>query len=189
MKQAGFEITTLQGTRGSGTGTLPGEHGSATHGSSGAADLPRDPATGLILPLSRSLASQDLVKHRAMVALELEVIAKKLDRFGWERDRGSAAHDRLILDWMDALQDYPLDEIRAACRASVIANPNRTPNEGHIVHEITLARREAALRYKAEAWKPSKPAAPPRDRVTKEQAEAILLAVGFSVKRMPQVSE
>jgi len=26
--------------------------------------------------------------------------------------KGSMAHDRMITDWMDALHDYPLDEIK-----------------------------------------------------------------------------
>ena len=91
--------------------------------------------------MSKSLASPDLAKHRAVVAVELEVLAKKLDRFGWERDRGSAAHDRLMIDWMDALQDYPIDEIRAACRAAVLENPNRMPNEGHVRAQILEARK------------------------------------------------
>ena len=56
--------------------------------------LPTGPRTGLTLPLSRSLGSQDLSRHRAMIALEMEVLAKKFDRFGWERDRGLAG-DRL----------------------------------------------------------------------------------------------
>jgi hypothetical protein len=145
-----------------------------------ATDLPRDPATGLILPLSKSLGSQALSRHRATVAVELEVLAKKLDRFGWERDRGTAAHDRLILDWMDALQDYPLDEIRAACRAAVIDRPGQMPNEGHIIAQIKAARRSVAARHRdqvpADRQAPCKP-------VTKEQAEAILLAAGFSVRR------
>lgn len=63
-----------------------------------------------------------------------------MDRFGWERDRSSAAHDRIITDWMDALQDYPLDEIRAACREAVRLRPDDMPNEGHIVAEIMKAR-------------------------------------------------
>ena len=58
-----------------------------------------------------------------MVAVELEALSKKLDRFGWERDRGTAAQDRIILDWMDALQDYPLGEIRRACQMAVIEKP------------------------------------------------------------------
>lgn len=104
------------------------------------ARFPTDQKTGLTLPLSKSLALPDLAKHRAMVAVELEVLAKKLDRFGWERDRNSPAHDRMLIDWMDALQDYPLDEIRAACREAVRARPNQMPNEGHILAEIMKAR-------------------------------------------------
>jgi hypothetical protein len=90
--------------------------------------------------LSKFLALPELRKHRAMVAVELEVLAKKLDRFGWERDRGSMAHDRMLTDWMDALQDYPLDEVKAACVAAVLDNPNKMPNEGHVRAQI-LAKR------------------------------------------------
>lgn len=97
-------------------------------------------ANGLTLPLSRSLGLPDLAQHRAMVAVELEVLAKKMDRFGWDRDRNSPAHDLIIVDWMDALQDYPLDEIRSACREAVRLRPNDMPNEGHIVAEIIKAR-------------------------------------------------
>jgi len=143
-----------------------------------AGQLPTDPRTGLTLPLSKSLGSRDLAQHRAMVALELEVLAKKMDRFGWERDRASAAHDRLLTDWMDALQDYPLDEVRTACRAAVLANPNRVPNEGHIVAEIMAARRHrVALLPKAA------PPEPERERVTPEAAAEILRSVGVTVKR------
>lgn len=75
-----------------------------------------------------------------MVALELEVLAKKLDRFGWDRDRGTAAHDRIILDWMDALEAFPLEEVRAACKALVLESPRRMPNEGDVVQRIKDAR-------------------------------------------------
>ena len=104
--------------------------------------LPTDAATGLILPLSKSLGSLDLAKHRAVVAVELEVLAKKLDRFGWERDRNSPAHDRTLIDWMDALQDYPLDEIRAAWQRSRYASfcstsPRYLPRQ----HSLTMHRK------------------------------------------------
>ena len=78
-----------------------------------------------------------------MVAVELEVLAKKFDRYGWERDRGSHAHDRLLSDWMKALQDYPLDEIQAACAQAVLSNPNKMPNEGHVRSAILTARAKA----------------------------------------------
>ena len=123
-------------------------------------ELPTDAATGLILPLSKSLGLQVLAQHRAMVALELEVLAKKHDRFGWDRDRNSPAHDRLITDWMDALQDYPLDEIQAACRAAILDNPRMMPNEGHIVAKINEARRVKVAAFKAALPKPREPERP-----------------------------
>lgn len=51
------------------------------------------------------------------------------------------AHDRIITDWMDALQDYPLEEVKEACKAAVTAQPNRMPNEGHILSAIMEARK------------------------------------------------
>ena len=93
--------------------------------------------------MHRFLGSQDLGRHRALVAFELEVLAKKLDKFGWERDRGTLAHDRLMTDWMDALQDYPLSEVQTACKTCVIQQPSRMPNEGDVLAKIMDARRAA----------------------------------------------
>lgn len=140
-------------------------------------NLPTDPATGLTLPLSRSLGLQELGKHRAMVAVELEVMAKKMDRFGWDRDRGSMAHDRLIMDWMEALQDYPLGEVQAACRSWVLSNPRKMPNEGDIVGVIGKARGD-----RVEAHKSRQPPAPEpdRQRVTPDAAAAIMAKAGFA---------
>jgi len=68
--------------------------------------LPTDAKTGLILPLSKSLGSQAFKEHKAMVALELEVLAQKYGVFGWENNRGTAAQDRLVTDWINVLADY-----------------------------------------------------------------------------------
>ena len=81
-----------------------------------------------------------------MVGFELEVLAKKVDRFGWDRDRNSPAHDRMLTDWMLALQDFPLVEVQAACRAAVEANPNKMPNEGHVKSQILKARAKIVTR-------------------------------------------
>jgi hypothetical protein len=112
-----------------------------------------------------------------MVAVELEVLAKKLDRFGWDRDRNSPAHDRIITDWMDALQDYPLDEIRAACREAIKGRPNAMPNEGHILAEIEKAR-ALFLRLAPPRHEPE----PERERVSAERAAEILAKAGFKPK-------
>lgn len=113
-------------------------------------------------------------------------MAKKMDRFGWERDRGTAAHDRLMTDWMAALQDYPLPEVQAACRAWVTSNPRRMPNEGDILGKIRAARRESVARFKA-----ANPAAPEpaKERVSREAAAQIMAEVGFRPKGFPKAGE
>jgi len=148
-----------------------------THGIAAIPNEHPKAANGLTLPLSKSLGSQDLARHRAMVAVELEVLAKKLDRFGWERDRNSAAHDRIVTDWMDALQDYPLDEIRAACRAAILDRPNAMPNEGHIIGKIMEARAAFIRATRRDA-----PPEPEKHKISAERAAAIMAEVGFKPK-------
>ena len=109
-----------------------------------------DPETGLTLPLSRSLDSQEFHQHRALVGFEIEVLAKKTDRFGWERDRNTAAHDRVILDWIDALADFPLVEVQAACKHWIRDHPRKMPNEGDVLKIVNDERRKAVARHKAE---------------------------------------
>lgn len=89
---------------------------------------------------------------------ELEVLAKKFDRFGWDRDRGTPVHDRLCKDWMNTLQDYPLDNVQKACRVVVHAYPNRMPNEGHVKAQIM---KDHAVFF-ANQPKPMERVAPPR---------------------------
>ena len=108
------------------------------------ANLTTTHQTSTVTPLlSKRLDSQELAKHKATISMELEVLAKKFDRFGWDRDRGSYAQERQLTDWMNALQDYPLREVQAACAASVLSNPNKMPNEGHVKAKILAARRQA----------------------------------------------
>lgn len=119
-----------------------------------------------------------MVQHRATVGFELEVLAKQVDRFGWERDRGKAAHNRVMTDWMDALQDYPLGEVQAACKASVVANPNKMPNYGHVIAQIEKAR-AAFLANQPKPVEQPKVA----HRGDPDGAKRILREVGFDPKR------
>lgn len=150
-----------------------------------AQEHPKDAKTGLTLPLRKHLGSQELARHRATLVVELEIVAKKFDRFGWDRDAGTAAQDGMIRDWMDALQDYPLDEVRAARRAAVHENPNRMPNEGHVMKHILKARAEKMMLRKASTPE-TEPAPPEAPRVTQEQREAIMAEKGYS--HLPSVS-
>ena len=127
--------------------------------------------------LSKSLDLQDFRRHRAMVAVELEVLAKKFDRYGWERDRGQHAHDRQLNDWMDALSDFTLPEIQAACRQAVSDNPDKMPNEGHI-RRIVLNNR------KAMKVPISQPKEEPRGpRCSSERAAEIMQEIDFRPQR------
>lgn len=74
----------------------------------------------------------------------LEVMARKFDKFGWDRME-SPVRTMLVKDWMDALCDYPIDEIHQACRRAVEENPGKMPNEGHIKRLIIDGRRGALL--------------------------------------------
>ena len=112
-----------------------------------------------------------------MVALELEVMAKKMDRFGWDRDRGSMAHDRLVTDWMDALQDYQLEEVKAACVAWVREQPRKMPNEGDILALINRARAKIVQAL------PKQGQGQQDGRVSPEKAAQILAEVGFRPRK------
>lgn len=110
-----------------------------------------------------------------MVAVELEALAKKFDRFGWDRDRGSAAQDRLVLDWIETLCDFPLREIQEACRAAVRENPDRMPNEGHILQRI-VAKRAEIRRAAPKPQEPDirQPITPKEQAARKRFAEQVL---------------
>ena len=141
--------------------------------------IPKLP-NGLTPLLSKHLDSQALSKHKATLSLELEVLAKKFDRFGWDRDRGSMAQDRIVLDWMDALQDFPLIEVRNACRAAVLSNPNRMPNEVHVKAQILAARRVAIAGQPKPVEQVAERVAPDADM--KARADAIM--AGFNTGKV-----
>lgn len=133
-------------------------------------------ASGLTPLLSKLLGSQELAAHRATVAFELEVLAKKVDRFGWDRDRGTPAQDRQLVDWMDALHDYPLDEVKAACKLAIQENPNRCPNEGHI--KAIILRERGKLVAAQPKPQPQAPARSEPDADTKARVAAMVAEVG-----------
>jgi hypothetical protein len=112
--------------------------------------------------------------------MEIEFLAKKFDRFGWDRERNTPAQDRQKLDFMDALQDFPLSEVQAACKAAVLANPNRMPNEGHIVAEVLNARKRAVV-FKPRQVDTPRPEITPEDLERRAALAAELLG---NVKRM-----
>lgn len=109
--------------------------------------------------------------------MECEYLAKKFDRFGWERERNTPAQDRQKLDFMDALQDFPLSEVQAACKAAVLSNPNKMPNEGHIRAEIIKARAKRVQSLPRPEPEPSARRGDPAN------ADRIMREIGFTPRR------
>lgn len=109
------------------------------------------------------------------MALELEALAKTYDRFGWDRDMGTPGQDKMIVNWMNALCDYPIDEVQDACARIIIDMPNKMPNQGHIIALIIKARgRILASQPPKEAPEPE-----PTVRVTADQRARIYEEADF----------
>lgn len=133
-----------------------------------------------IVSLTKSLSPPALDHHRAALGIELEVVSVKADRFGWDR-MSNDLRLRLRQDWMDALQDFTLDEVRAACREALGGNARDAVNEEKIKALIIAdrARRLAAI---------PKPLLPePESKRPDAETRALLaneLLAGFNSKRM-----
>lgn len=129
--------------------------------------------------LTKSLQPHALDRHRADVCIVMEAMVRKHDKFGW--DQMNAGMRQMVReDWLAALADFPVEEVRAACRQHTIDAPDRVPNEGHIRAQIMKARSRivaAMPRQTAEE--------PERQRVTKERAAKIMAEAHMAgVKRM-----
>ena len=70
----------------------------------------------------------------------------KVDRFGWGK-MPDGLRIRLRQDWMDALQDFSISEVQAACRAALSDAPRDAVNEQRIKALVIAdrARRLAAV--------------------------------------------
>jgi len=84
--------------------------------------------------------------------------------------------EEILADWMHGLETFTPDEIRAACREWVSANPRRKPNVGDIRAIVLSERRKASP--------PSKQPEDQREPVSAEAAQDILAKAGFAPKRM-----
>lgn len=107
--------------------------------------------------LTKSLPPQELDKHRANVCMVMEVMVRKHDKFGW--DQMNAGMRQMIReDWLAVLSDYPVDEVRGACRLHTQEQPNKVPNEGHIKAIIVRERGKVlAAMPRREVVEPRRP--------------------------------
>lgn len=108
----------------------------------------------------------------------MEVMVRKHDKFGW--DQMNAGMRQMIReDWLSALSDYPVDEVRNACRMHTQEMPNKVPNEGHI-KAILLRERRHAVAAQPKPVEPA-PAARVVDAGMKARADEIVARFGKGV--------
>ncbi len=121
---------------------------------------------------SSSLTSQDRSKHLAWIGVRVEAL---LDGY-WRADVSDPVKGMVLADWISALEAFSPDEITAACREWLNAEPRRKPKPGDI-RRIILNNRAKAI--------PPRYSERPQDRSTPspEQAEIILRKAGFKPRR------
>ena len=131
--------------------------------------------------LTKSLPPHALERHKAALGLELEVLSRKLDRFGWDTMDG-AIRTRLRADWMNALADFTVEEVQDACRDALRGKAKDALNEEAIA-EIIQAKR---ARIVATLPKPDDGYQPRTDKTEEERKRmAEMVARAFpSIKRM-----
>ena len=130
--------------------------------------------------LQTRLTSSALNEHKANLVVLLDAMSMKVNRYAWriEGER-SVAQQEASRDWAEALCNYPLDEVREACRAYVLINPDvKAPNEGHVMAMILKQRAKVAARYTP----PQASAERSEPRVTPERAAAILAESNFDIE-------
>jgi hypothetical protein len=134
-----------------------------------------------IVFLTKSLPPHVLERHKAHLGLELEVLSRKLDRFGWD-SMDPAIRTRLRADWMSALADFTIDEVQEACRIALRNKAKDALNEETIVGIIQSNR----ARIVAALPKPDDNPYQARDDKPEDERErmAELVAKAFpSIKR------
>jgi uncharacterized protein (DUF1778 family) len=131
--------------------------------------------------LTKSLPPSALERHKAALGLELEVLSRKLDRFGWDSMDGMI-RTRLRADWMNALADFTIEEVQDACREALRNKAKDALNEETIVGLVQAKR----ARIVASLPKPDDNAYVARHDKPEDERERVadLVAAAFpSLKR------
>lgn len=91
---------------------------------------------------AQSLGQQERFKHRAWIGVRVEAL---LDGY-WQTRPSDAVKDEILRDWIDALENFTPDEIRAACRSYMNgADRARKPKPGDI-RAVVLSSRAAVVK-------------------------------------------
>ena len=103
---------------------------------------------------AQSLSQPEVFKHRAWIGVRVEAL---LDNY-WQSRPSDAVKAEMMADWMEALQNFAPDEIRAACREYLTGSEaSRKPKPGDIVALLHKARAVELARFRASQPKPQEP--------------------------------
>ena len=78
--------------------------------------------------MTQSLSQRECDEHRARIAIEVEIV---LDGY-WQKQPSEKMRIAILADWMDALEDWHVDQVREALRSWRSEFPSKKPNPGHI---------------------------------------------------------
>lgn len=113
--------------------------------------------------MTLSLRPQELKEHRAAIGVEVEAA---LNNGGyWREPSSDLVKLKMLLKWMDALQNYTMEEIENAFAKHVLSNPRRKPNEGLIRELIITGRGRARPTQRATYVPCENPITPERHAV------------------------
>lgn len=115
---------------------------------------------------AQSLSPQECTSHRAWIGVRVEAL---LDGY-WQNRPSDLVKAEILADWMDALQNFSPDEIRAGCRDYLSSQDcDRKPKPGDIRDMIN--RRRAAELAKWRASQPAAESVQPERTVSDEEME------------------
>lgn len=104
-------------------------------------------------PVSERLGRQADFENAALIAYELEVVSRKVDRFGWtaggkaltpyQKKAEDDIKQRLTDDWTAVLRPYRIDEVRRGISDCLERKPGKCPTEHEVKARIEARRRGA----------------------------------------------
>jgi|TARA_R110000803_G_scaffold99579_3_gene167700 hypothetical protein len=87
--------------------------------------------------LTETLSDEQLTNHRQHIMIEVEAMLSS----HYQTTTSDEVKYKILLNWVNMLQDFTAKEIAEACREQMKEEPRRKPNEGMIYSRIQNSRK------------------------------------------------
>lgn len=131
------------------------------------------------------MTPQQCAEHRGRIGVEVRIILNGY----WQPDESPEMQKAVLAHWLDALEDWPLDQVRGALISWQMDNPNRRPNPGHIVQMLKKRRGEQYAQKLAALPKPAAPQPVVTEEARQRNLEVVSQLFPTIAKRIPEVKE